>query len=122
MFGLREFFKKLTARAEPGFGVILPPGTSLLALPEFVPRDFRHGVEIFNDDRTPMGFVVVTLQRHLRLGKVDAVQTMLRIHERGGVLIPLPTLEAAEQAAQAIVGAAEKAAHPLQCRAVSVDA
>ena len=52
---------------------ILPPQTSLLALPEFVPPGFNCGLEIFNDDRTSMEFVV----------------SVLTIHTRGGALLPM---------------------------------
>jgi hypothetical protein len=44
--------------------VILSPETSLLTLPNFVPPGFKCGVEVLNDDATPMEFVVSMLSAH----------------------------------------------------------
>lgn len=79
---LQHFGRKVSS-APP---VVFPPETSLLSVQELVPAGFKHGVEILNDDRTPMEFVVSVLGTHLGLSRTDAIKNMLKVHTRGGVL------------------------------------
>ncbi len=97
---------------------VLPPGTSLLSLPDFVPPGFTQGIEILNDDSTSMEFVVGVLRDHLGLTFEDATRTMLAVHRRGGALIATSSLADAERIAARIT--AEAVAHhfPLVCRPV----
>jgi ATP-dependent Clp protease adaptor protein ClpS len=110
--------KHIVTRAAPS--VVLPDQTSLLNLPELVPPGFRYGIEIFNDNATPMEFVVSALSAHLGLSHGDSVQAMLSIHKQGGALLPTASLADAKRAAEAITAAATEQRHPLICRAVSV--
>jgi hypothetical protein len=71
--------------------VILPPETSLLSLAEFVPLEFKCGVEVLNDNATPMEFVVAVLSSHLGLSQQEATRTILTIHTKGGALLPTPS-------------------------------
>jgi ATP-dependent Clp protease adaptor protein ClpS len=89
-----------------------------LALPGFVPSGFKCGLEILNDDRTPMEFVVSALGAHIGFDRKDAVRTMLTIHSRGGALLPMSSMEEASKAAQAITAQAAEHNYPLVCRAV----
>ena len=74
--------------------VIFPPQTSLLALPGFVPSGFKCGLEILNDDRTPMEFVVSVLGDHIGFDRKAAIRTMLTIHSQGGALaLPASSME-----------------------------
>jgi ATP-dependent Clp protease adaptor protein ClpS len=100
--------------------VILPLETSLLALPDFVPPGFKCGVEVLNDDSTPMEFVVSMLSAQLGLDRKEAIRAMLAIHTNGGALLATPTRAAAEAAVRAITTEASNRGHPLVCRAVSV--
>ena len=99
---------------------VLPFGTSLLALPQFVPPEFAQGLELLNDDRTPMQFVVEMLSTHAGLTKEQAHQTMLDVHTRGGALVPTETLDEAQRIAAQITAEAAKHTYPLVCRAVAV--
>jgi ATP-dependent Clp protease adapter protein ClpS len=99
---------------------ILSRATSLISLPDFVPTGFTQGIEIFNDDRTPMGFVTSILCSCLGFGPEDAQQTMLDIHLRGGALLPTSSLAEAERLATEITAEAAKEGYPLLCRPVSV--
>ncbi len=101
--------------------VILPPETSLLSLAEFIPLGFKCGVEILNDNATPMEFVVSVLSSHLGLTRTEAIRTMLTIHYKGGALLPTASGAAANVAAQAIASEASNSGYPLVCRAVHVD-
>jgi len=105
----------------PAPPVVLPPQTSLLDSPEFVPSGFRHGLEILNDNTTTMQFVVSALSTHLRMNDRDAVQAMLSIHKRGGALLPMASLADAKRAAEAVTAEATQQRYPLVCRAVSVE-
>jgi len=99
---------------------ILPRDTSLITLPDFVRAGFIQGIEIFNDDTTPMGFVTSILCSCLGLAPEDAQQTMLDIHLRGGALLPTSSLAEAERLATEITVEAAKEGYPLLCRPVSI--
>ena len=98
---------------------LFEPSTSLLSVDGLTPEDFRDGIEILNDDTTPMDFVASILQRHAGLAQDVAISTMLDIHMRGGVLLPFPSREAANVAADAIALDTQAQGHRLVCRAVS---
>jgi len=95
---------------------VFPPDTRLISKPGFKPAGFLHGIEILNDNTTPMEFVVSTLTRHLELSREEAVVKMLDIHNTGGVLIALPTVEKAQSIADAITTDARSAGHSFVCR------
>lgn len=100
---------------------VFPPETALLSRDGFTPSGFRCGIEILNDDRTPMEFVVAMLCTHLGFNEADAVRTMLYIHQRGGVLLPRDSFEDAKRIADAVTAEARTHNHPLTCRAVSLE-
>jgi ATP-dependent Clp protease adaptor protein ClpS len=99
---------------------VLPPETSLVSNPDFVSPGFTHGIEILNDNTTPMEFVVAVLSAHLGLSPEDSKGTMLAIHARGGALIPTPSLADAQRIAAQISAEAAKLGYPLICRATSI--
>lgn len=99
---------------------VLPPDTSLVLNPDFVPSGFTHGIEILNDNTTPMKFVVGILSAHLGLSLKDSTDTMLTIHTRGGALIPTPSSADAQRIAGQMSAAAAESGYPLICRATSV--
>lgn len=98
---------------------VFAPETSLLSTKGFAPAGFQCGIEILNDDRTPMEFVVSILQKSVGLSRIDATRTMLEIHLKGGVLLSMQSLEQSTRVADAIVTEARGNNHPLVCRAVS---
>jgi len=102
--------------------IIFPPETSLVTIPQLLPSGFVYGIEILNDDKTPMEFVVSVLGTHLGLKRADAIRTMLVIHREGGALLALPSQAEAGRVAEAISVDAAKHNHPLICRAVSASA
>ncbi len=114
------------ARAEWGgrlpVSPVLPPDTSLVSNPDFVPPGFTHGIEILNDNTTPMNFVVAILSAHLGLSPEDSQDTMLAIHTRGGALILTPTLADAQRIAAQITAEAAELGYPLVCRSTSIAA
>lgn len=119
MHFLRRFIERILGVVKPAPSVVLPTQTSLLTLPDFVPAGFKHGVEILNDNGTPMQFVVSALGTHLGLNYKDSVRTMLTIHSRGGALLAVPSMAEALRAAEAVTAEAAGHNYPLVCRAVS---
>jgi ATP-dependent Clp protease adapter protein ClpS len=101
---------------------VFAPETHLLTLEGFAPPGFTTGVELLNDDTTPMEFVIDMLTTCLKLDRESAIQLMLRIHTQGGVLVSLPDLQSAEEIAGAITREARDKGHQLICRAVDADA
>ncbi len=99
---------------------VFPPETTLLSVAELVPQGFALGIEIFNDHSTPMDFVLTTLARHVAQDEGDALAMMAKIHNMGGLLLPLPRMELAEQAAALITAHAREQGHSFTCRAVAV--
>lgn len=98
---------------------VFPTDTTLLQREGFVPDHFQYGVEIFNDNTTPMPFVVKTLKENLKITEKKAIDIMLEIHAKGGVIIPLESMEQARYVADAITSDADRMNHNLVCRAIS---
>ena len=98
---------------------VLPSQSSLINMPAFAPPGFTQGIEILNDNVTPMEFVTSVLHSCLGLTPEDAHRTMLQIHSQGGVLLATPSLDDARRIAAQINAEAGKNGHPLVCRAVS---
>jgi len=99
---------------------ILPPGTALISIPEFVPQGFTQGIEVLNDNTTPMEFVADVLSTRAALSPEASNRTMLAIHTRGGALIPTTSFEDAHRIAAQIAADAATQGYPLICRAVSI--
>jgi len=97
-----------------------PPDTSLLSILDFVPPGFVQGIEILNDNTTPMKFVQDALSTHAGLDPEDAKSTMLAVHTRGGALVPMPSLDEARKVAALVTAEAAQRGYPLACRPVSV--
>ena len=93
---------------------------SLLSIPDLVPPGFATGVEIFNDNTTPMDFVVETLTRHLDLDQADALRLMSKIHAKGGALVSLADMQKAEAVAFAVMSHARERGYKFLCRAVDI--
>jgi ATP-dependent Clp protease adapter protein ClpS len=100
---------------------VFPPDATLLKLKGFVPAGFLSGVEIMNDNLTPMEFVVSVLQNCVGLNEVDAIRVMLEIHTKGGALWPLSSFEEAKRVAERVTAEALRSSHPLVCRAVRLE-
>ena len=111
----------LAGATSPQQSPIFPPETALLRLQGFTPPGFQCGIEILNDDSTPMEFVVSVLQGCVALGRDDAMRTMLEIHKKGGVLLPMTSIEDSKRIAESVSAQARSNNHALICRAVRID-
>ena len=92
--------------------------TNLQQMEGFASADFTAGIEILNDDTTPMEFVVGVLVEHLQIDRETAIQMMLGIHGNGGLLFPIADRERRLAVAAAISAAAREHGHELVCRSV----
>lgn len=104
--------------AMPDTSATFSPETRLAELRGFSLAGFETGIEILNDNTTPMDFVVGALATHLQVARDEAVALMLDIHARGGLLIALPSHEQAITVANAITSDALANGHPLVCRPI----
>jgi ATP-dependent Clp protease adapter protein ClpS len=98
--------------------VLFPSDTKLLNLESMVWDDFTTGIQILNDDSTPMEFVVSMLGKHLGMEREKAIQKMLKVHIEGGLLVPVESMMLASEIAAGITADARAAGHVLSCQAV----
>lgn len=108
--------KGTAAPSEPG--PVFSPETHLLDKAGFAPRGFSVGVEILNDDTTPMDFVVDTLMRNLEVTQDEAMRLMFEIHVTGGAVVALPDIGTAKRVAHDIMMEASASGRAFVCRAV----
>jgi ATP-dependent Clp protease adapter protein ClpS len=97
---------------------VFPPATSLLDLEVDGAEDFTTGIQILNDDSTPMEFVVSMLEKHVGMQRDKAIQKMLHVHVKGGLLISLESMALANDIAASITADARAAGHVLACQAI----
>jgi ATP-dependent Clp protease adapter protein ClpS len=97
---------------------VFAPETRLTTIDGMMPPNFRVGVELLNDDKTPMEFVVAALEKHLGLDHEAAVAAMLRIHAQGGLLFSLADAAHADEVARIVTQEARDQGFPLICRSV----
>lgn len=84
----------------------------LLADPE-LKRPRQYAVIMYNDDYTPMEFVVGVLQDHFKHNLDQAVSIMLAIHHEGKGIAGVYPKDIAETKAQAVNREARQAGFPL---------
>ena len=118
--GLPEILLRIAKTLRPEPGRVLPTDTSMTEIPGLVPAGFLYGVEVINDNTTPMEFVVRALAVHAGMNGPDAIRAMLEIHSKGGKLIPTNSHEDAQSIVDSLLADAARHGHPLVCRVVSV--
>lgn len=77
-------------------------------------RPSRFKVLLYNDDYTPMEFVVAVLEGLFGKGPAQATQIMLQIHKTGLGVAGVYVLEVAETKVAAVHRAAEERGYPLR--------
>jgi ATP-dependent Clp protease adaptor protein ClpS len=77
-------------------------------------RPPRFKVILYNDDFTPMEFVVRVLEQIFQKGPAEATQLMLQIHRGGFGIAGVYVLEVAETKVVAVHQAAERNGYPLR--------
>lgn len=84
----------------------------MVAEPELVEPPM-YAVVMYNDDYTPMEFVVMVLQTQFRHSVDEAVQIMLSIHHSGKGIAGIFPKDIAETKAKAVNSLARKEGYPL---------
>lgn len=79
-----------------------------------VERPARFKVVLYNDDYTPMEFVVALLQQVFSKPPAEATQLMLQIHHQGAGIAGVYVLEIAETKVATVHRLAEERGHPLR--------
>ena len=79
-----------------------------------VARPERFKVLLYNDDYTPMEFVVTLLEKIFGKGPSSATQIMLAIHNTGLGIAGVYVLDVAETKVAAVHQAAEQRGYPLR--------
>ena len=79
-----------------------------------VARPPRYKVILYNDDYTPMEFVVAVLEQLFNKGPSEATAIMLAIHKSGLGVAGVYTLEVAETKVVQVHAAAEQRGYPLR--------
>jgi ATP-dependent Clp protease adaptor protein ClpS len=79
-----------------------------------VERPKRFKVILWNDDYTPMEFVVALLEQVFGKGPAEATQLMLRIHRTGMGVAGVYPLEVAETKVSTVHKMAEQRGYPLR--------
>ncbi len=77
------------------------------------PTPYR--VLMLNDDYTPMEFVVLCLQRFVRMTVEEATRVMLHVHQKGVGVCGVFSYEVAETKVTQVMDFARANQHPLQC-------
>ena len=81
---------------------------------EKVERPPRFKVVLYNDDYTPMEFVVFLLEQVFSKPPAEATQLMLQIHRSGSGIAGVYVLEVAETKVSTVHKLAEEHGHPLR--------
>ena len=84
----------------------------LLADPE-LKKPQMYAVVMYNDDYTPMEFVVDVLQNHFKHSLDSAISIMLAIHQQGKGIAGIYPKDIAETKAQTVNRKARQAGYPL---------
>ena len=74
-----------------------------------------YNVLLFNDDYTPMEFVVEVLERFFNKNREQATQIMLQVHTKGSAVCGIYPLDIAETKVSQVLDLAKEQGHPLQC-------
>lgn len=79
------------------------------------PEAQKFKVLLWNDDDTPMEFVVWVLETVFGKSRDDAVQIMLKAHQDGTCVCCVHDAEEAGRLVKRVMTEAQRFAHPLKC-------
>ena len=100
----------------------IPEGMTFPCYPTPTGGNFVHGIELLNDEATPVLFVIQALHAKAGLTQRDAAVAVAICHENGGVLVPMSSIDRAMDVADQIVNYVQQESWSLACRAVSTPA
>jgi ATP-dependent Clp protease adaptor protein ClpS len=87
--------------------------------PQDSPHNSTYGVEMLNDDFTPMEFVVYVLSQYFGMARLEAIRMMLQVHHKGSAILPQASMAQAIQSAASANAYARQNDFPLFLRVVS---
>ena len=90
-------------------------GTILETVKERVKPPPLYQVVIYNDDYTPMEFVVLVLQKFFLLSREQATRVMLKVHVEGRGVCGVYPVDVATTKVEQVTAFAKQHQHPLQC-------
>lgn len=90
--------------------------TDVLTAPPALKKPPFYAVVLFNDDYTPMEFVIEILQQYFALDLDRATEVMLTVHYRGKGVAGVYPRDIAETKAQQVNTLARSRGHPLLCQ------
>ncbi|GAB3486358.1 ATP-dependent Clp protease adapter ClpS [Azotobacter salinestris] len=100
-------------RPEPheddSYGLVVQESKPALKVPPM------YKVVMFNDDYTPMDFVVEVLEKFFNLNRELATKVMLTVHTEGRAVCGMFTRDVAETKAMQVNQYARECQHPLLC-------
>lgn len=96
-------------------GIAIAPEETKLKPPSM------YQVVLFNDDFTPMDFVVFVLQRFFSMDTEKAQQVMLEVHTKGKGVCGVYTFDIAETKVAMVQQFVQQNEHPLMCDLQQVD-
>lgn len=94
---------------EEGAGLALEESRPALKPPPM------YKVIMFNDDYTPMDFVVEVLESYFNMNREQATKVMLTVHTQGKAICGVFTRDIAETKAMQVNQYARESQHPLMC-------
>jgi ATP-dependent Clp protease adapter protein ClpS len=83
-----------------------------------VPMAEAYTVRLYDDDVTPMDFVVECLQAKLNLSRDHSVRLMLRVHQHGHADVGRMGVGRSRELAAAMSAMSQEHKHPFRCEAV----
>jgi ATP-dependent Clp protease adaptor protein ClpS len=92
------------------------PNADVMTAPPDLQRPPMYAVVLFNDDYTPMEFVIEVLQQYFALDLDRATEVMLTVHYRGKGVAGTYPRDIAETKAQQVNNYARVQGHPLLCQ------
>jgi ATP-dependent Clp protease adaptor protein ClpS len=87
----------------------------LLDVKPKIKKPSMYNVLLFNDDYTPMEFVILILESVFNKKQEDATLIMMHVHKIGIGVCGTFTYEVAETKCKTVIDMAKKNEHPLQC-------
>jgi ATP-dependent Clp protease adaptor protein ClpS len=80
----------------------------------------RFNIMLFNDDYTPMEFVVWVIEQVFEMSRDEATQIMLRTHSNGLASCGVFSRAEAEQRVKQVMDLARQHQHPLACAMAAI--
>ncbi|WP_145144906.1 ATP-dependent Clp protease adapter ClpS [Pseudomonas duriflava] len=106
---------RLTSEQDPSHNEDDSAGLAVQEAKPALKAPSLYKVLMFNDDYTPMEFVVEVLEKFFSMNREKATQVMLVVHTQGKAVCGVFTRDIAETKAMQVNQYARESQHPLLC-------